>query len=461
MTAQGSSAPQAGVGLGAASRRSTAVSDQHQLMVPSTAPGALDFEIVNQGNTHFFVLPDAGPGIRGVVNGNDNVLQIMSGNKWFRNRANPGGLAQGAGVASINDNPAPVVGERMGGLSQAQGSSSLGVARLIGHRIVTYSTGTMDAQTITGLSLVMNHDSTASPNVVYGITPLFNYTGAAPQDTHYLHMPAVGTTQTLGRRHFLFSAGQDWTSTLGGPLRIGCDLYPCGDFVQPIQGASLELAGTWGALVLNRLETNERDALTENPGAVVYNRTNNRFQGFNGNTWINLDDQAGQGQTVKSFWVSAGGFSTRGNCAQPVLLAEATGYETPRVVCQDNVASNGMLASARLPKGYSPNTDLTITWEAQSGAANVNTTLDLRCGCFGEGNILAPLTGTPVSIPQQSLGADALVYWTGTITPAPACSSGSMNLKCEASINAASDPTQTDMQYSGAAVAYSWEGTDL
>ncbi len=55
-----------------------------------------------------------------------------------------------------------------------------------------------------------------------------------------------------------------------------------------VTDASLELPSTVGALLLNRLTTTQRDALTPVDGMLLYNSTTNTFQGYENGTWTNF-----------------------------------------------------------------------------------------------------------------------------------------------------------------------------
>jgi len=55
----------------------------------------------------------------------------------------------------------------------------------------------------------------------------------------------------------------------------------------PATSAALEIAGTTGALLIPRLTTAQRDALTAVNGMIIFNTTTVTFQGYNG-TWNNL-----------------------------------------------------------------------------------------------------------------------------------------------------------------------------
>jgi len=52
--------------------------------------------------------------------------------------------------------------------------------------------------------------------------------------------------------------------------------------------AVLDLEGTTGALLLTRLTTTQRDALTAANGMVIYNTTTAKFQGYEAGAWTNL-----------------------------------------------------------------------------------------------------------------------------------------------------------------------------
>lgn len=57
--------------------------------------------------------------------------------------------------------------------------------------------------------------------------------------------------------------------------------------ITPATSAALEIAGTTGALLITRLTTTQRDALTAVAGMVIYNATDSKFQGYNG-SWVDL-----------------------------------------------------------------------------------------------------------------------------------------------------------------------------
>lgn len=55
-----------------------------------------------------------------------------------------------------------------------------------------------------------------------------------------------------------------------------------------LRGGGTELNSITGALLLNRLTTTERNALTATNGMLIYNTTDNKFQGYENGAWTNL-----------------------------------------------------------------------------------------------------------------------------------------------------------------------------
>ena len=53
-------------------------------------------------------------------------------------------------------------------------------------------------------------------------------------------------------------------------------------------GATLEVDGTTGGILLPRLTTTQRNALTATNGLMIYNTTDNKFQGYAGGAWVDL-----------------------------------------------------------------------------------------------------------------------------------------------------------------------------
>ena len=52
--------------------------------------------------------------------------------------------------------------------------------------------------------------------------------------------------------------------------------------------AGVTIPTTTGALLLPRLTTTQRNALTAANGMIIYNTTDSKFQGYAGGAWVNL-----------------------------------------------------------------------------------------------------------------------------------------------------------------------------
>jgi len=66
----------------------------------------------------------------------------------------------------------------------------------------------------------------------------------------------------------------------GGNVGIGT--------TSPTTSAKLEINSTTGALLLSRMTTTQRNALTAVNGMLIYNSTDNKFQGYENGAWVNL-----------------------------------------------------------------------------------------------------------------------------------------------------------------------------
>ena len=56
----------------------------------------------------------------------------------------------------------------------------------------------------------------------------------------------------------------------------------------PITSAALDISSTTGSLVVPRMTTTQRNALTAANGMIVYNTTDAKFQGYQGGSWVNF-----------------------------------------------------------------------------------------------------------------------------------------------------------------------------
>ena len=93
--------------------------------------------------------------------------------------------------------------------------------------------------------------------------------------------PATGVRVTSGLVILIIGAAKQLLAT-GSGVTIGAGA------TSPQASASLELQATDRALLLNRLTTTQRDALTPVDGMAVYNTTTSTFQGRASGAWVDL-----------------------------------------------------------------------------------------------------------------------------------------------------------------------------
>ena len=76
----------------------------------------------------------------------------------------------------------------------------------------------------------------------------------------------------------------------GGNLRVRISL--AGNILigtsTDVTSARLQVGGTTGALLVSRLNTDQRNALTPINGMILYNSSTNKFQGYEAGAWVNL-----------------------------------------------------------------------------------------------------------------------------------------------------------------------------
>ncbi|MBE9573951.1 MAG: hypothetical protein IMF20_02325 [Proteobacteria bacterium] len=87
-------------------------------------------------------------------------------------------------------------------------------------------------------------------------------------------------TETL--LHVPISFGNDTIRVDSPNQRVGIGT------LTPATSAKLELSSTTGAILLTRMTTTQRDALTAVNGMVLYNSTLNKFQGYENGAWTSL-----------------------------------------------------------------------------------------------------------------------------------------------------------------------------
>ena len=135
-----------------------------------------------------------------------------------------------------------------------------------------FKAGTADTQTILlGLSSttsqrpILQFSEAATANIDDGMS--IEYDGRGSGNSNSININAIGGSPVV-------------TFQSGGNVGIGT--------TTPATSAVLDLTSTTGALILSRLTTVQRDALTAVNGMLIYNSTDNKFQGYENGSWQNL-----------------------------------------------------------------------------------------------------------------------------------------------------------------------------
>lgn len=100
----------------------------------------------------------------------------------------------------------------------------------------------------------------------------------------------TGYSGSVGR--IAFYAEENFTDSTAATA-IAFEVTPSGSVSSSAQmvlngKGGLELRTTTGALLLPRLTTTQRDALTPTNGMLIYNSTTGKFQGYESGAWVNL-----------------------------------------------------------------------------------------------------------------------------------------------------------------------------
>jgi hypothetical protein len=134
----------------------------------------------------------------------------------------------------------------------------------LGSNTTYISSGTTTTRTVLGGSLVMG-STTATANA----------------RTHTIGSGNVAGTYSLWATNSTNSATEPGLC-VGDDLRVGIRTNSID------AGASLEVDGTTGGILFPRLTTTQRNALTPVNGLMIYNTTDNKFQGYAGGAWVDL-----------------------------------------------------------------------------------------------------------------------------------------------------------------------------
>lgn len=122
----------------------------------------------------------------------------------------------------------------------------------------------------------------ASPSAVQSSTSLGQYGGRGYLTTGYSNN--LASVEISSEENYT-----DSTAKTGIGFRVTNTGSVTSAERMRLNGAGqLELSATTGALLLNRLTTTQRDALTPTNGMVIYNSTTNKFQGYQAGAWVDF-----------------------------------------------------------------------------------------------------------------------------------------------------------------------------
>ena len=121
------------------------------------------------------------------------------------------------------------------------------------------------------------------------------YIGSKPTNATWLEIPNIGhasiatvaaldiLAQTAGSSatYNIRQRGATGVNRLAAPTLIGAD-------ASPVASALLELKSTTGALLLPRMTTTQRNALTAVNGMLIYNTTTNVVEAYENGAWVNV-----------------------------------------------------------------------------------------------------------------------------------------------------------------------------
>jgi hypothetical protein len=138
------------------------------------------------------------------------------------------------------------------------------------------------------LLAVTDNDAATAPLAIWGsrvniglnggVTAIGTNTGAAPDAT------AVNTLSVNGRTSigagYLANAAPTNGLIVQGSVGIGT--------TTPAASALLELSSSIGALLVTRMTTTQKNALTAVNGMILYDSTLGKFQGYEEGVWTNL-----------------------------------------------------------------------------------------------------------------------------------------------------------------------------
>ncbi len=112
-----------------------------------------------------------------------------------------------------------------------------------------------------------------------GYSAIYNF-GTTPGSANYLFAGNTSETILNNATRLVFAIGAIEKMRIDSSGNVGIGT------TSPATSAKLEIAGTTGALLVPRLTTTERNALTAVNGMIIYNTTDNQMQGRINGAWV-------------------------------------------------------------------------------------------------------------------------------------------------------------------------------
>lgn len=232
----------------------------------------------------------------GTLGGADSTMRLYTGSG---DGVNPSQILLGAysrsGATSINLNMVALNSSNTGYISIWTEQSSLPGGLSIG------SSGAFQPATLLDIKLedsatnaysdtaIFRHNSSGTPAASFGSSILFTLESTTTADQNAGRIGALWTTathasrtsaltfQTVNNAGSLAEAGR---FTGAGQLAMGT--------TSPAASAIVDLTSTTGALLVPRLTSTQRDALTAVNGMIIYNSTTDKLQVRAAATWVDL-----------------------------------------------------------------------------------------------------------------------------------------------------------------------------
>lgn len=147
---------------------------------------------------------------------------------------------------------------------------------------------TVEGAADTNLGLRVNQDQRNGEATVYGAHVTVDPTGATACYGIYVSSVTGAATSAFGLRILSVSGATDnWGLYIDGGDKnyFAADVGIGGT---PVTSALLTLTSTTGALLLTRMTTTQRNALTATNGMVIYNTTTGQVEAYTGGSWSAL-----------------------------------------------------------------------------------------------------------------------------------------------------------------------------